>query len=66
MIIISHSISQIIDADTIFVMEDGAIVEQGVHEHVYSLDGTYKEIFDSMARSLNMDKISKTIFTSPL
>lgn len=60
-IIISHSISQIIDANCIYVMKDGHIVESGTHDHIYHLNGTYKEIFDAMARSLNIDKISKTL-----
>lgn len=60
-IIISHSISQIIDSDRIYVMRKGEIVEWGTHEEIYHMNGTYKEIFDAMARSLNIDKISKTI-----
>lgn len=59
-IIISHSISQIIDADYIYVMKEGHIVEHGNHEEIYAQKGTYKEIFDAMARSLNIDKIAKT------
>ncbi|MDL2224271.1 ABC transporter ATP-binding protein/permease [Bacteroidales bacterium OttesenSCG-928-M06] len=60
-ITISHSISQIIDSDRIYVMKDGYIVESGTHDEIYQLNGTYKEIFDAMARSLNIDKISKTV-----
>jgi len=59
-IIISHSISQIIDADYIYVMKEGHIVEHGNHDEIYAQKGTYKEIFDAMARSLNIDKIAKT------
>ena len=57
-VVISHSISQIIDADCIYVMENGHIVESGSHEEVYALGGTYKNIFDAMARSLNIDRIA--------
>jgi len=60
-IIISHSISQIIDSNCIYVMEQGRIVECGTHEEIYQQGGTYKRIFDAMARSLNIDKISKTL-----
>ncbi|MES2849867.1 MAG: ABC transporter ATP-binding protein [Bacteroidota bacterium] len=60
-IIISHSISQIIDADKIIVMEKGRVVEQGDHETVYDKGGTYKQIFDAMAHSLNIEKIAKTL-----
>lgn len=59
-IIISHSISQIIDSDYTYVMKQGEVVEHGVHEDVYRQNGTYKEIFDAMAKSLNIDKIAKT------
>jgi ABC-type multidrug transport system fused ATPase/permease subunit len=60
-IIISHSISQIIDADKIIVMEKGRVVEQGDHETVYERGGVYKQIFDAMAHSLNIEKIAKTM-----
>ncbi len=60
-VIISHSISQIIDSDRIYVMREGEVVESGTHEEIYHLNGVYKEIFDAMARSLNIDKISKTL-----
>jgi ABC-type multidrug transport system fused ATPase/permease subunit len=60
-VVISHSISQIIDADVIFVLEEGRVVEHGTHEELYESDGTYREIFDASARSLNLDKISKTL-----
>ncbi|MBY0067259.1 ABC transporter ATP-binding protein [Empedobacter falsenii] len=59
-IIISHSISQIIDADYTYVMKQGEVVENGIHEDVYKMNGTYKEIFDAMAKSLNIEKIAKT------
>lgn len=56
-IIISHSISQIIDVDYMYVMQEGHIVESGTHETIYAEKGIYAEIFDTMARSLNLDKI---------
>jgi ABC-type multidrug transport system fused ATPase/permease subunit len=60
-IMISHSISQFIDSEMIYVMKNGRVVEYGTHEDVYHQDGTYKEIFDAAARSLNVEKISGTI-----
>lgn len=59
-IIVSHSISQIIDADRIYSMEKGAVKEAGTHQEIYELNGVYTDIFDAMARSLNIEKISKT------
>jgi len=59
-IIISHSLSQIIDADYTYVMQDGEIVEHGEHHQLYQQQGVYKDIFDAMAKSLNIEKIAKT------
>ena len=41
-------------------MKDGAIAEHGEHDELYHQDGVYKEIFDAMAKSLNIEKIAKT------
>ncbi len=60
-VVISHSISQIIDSDVIFVLKQGRVVESGTHEELYDKDGTYFEIFNASARSLNLDRISKTL-----
>lgn len=60
-IIISHSISQIIDAENVVVLEKGRVVEQGTHEELYDNHSAYFEIFNAMANSLNIDKITKTM-----
>ncbi|RYD98602.1 MAG: ABC transporter ATP-binding protein, partial [Sphingobacteriales bacterium] len=58
-VIISHSLSQIIDADKIYVMQNGTVVQSGTHESLYQEDGVYKKIFDAAARSLNLDRLLK-------
>ncbi len=60
-IIISHSISQIIDADKIIVMDTGRVVEEGLHDDLYERQGTYHDIFSAMAHSLNIEKIAKSM-----
>jgi ABC-type multidrug transport system fused ATPase/permease subunit len=60
-IMISHSISQFVDAEMIYVLKEGQVVEHGTHEEVYGQDGTYTEIFDSAVRSLNVEKISSSL-----
>lgn len=57
-IIISHNIGQIIDADQIYVLEHGRVVQSGQPEEVYQQGGLYKDIIDASARSMNVDKIS--------
>lgn len=59
-VIISHSISQIIDADMIYAMKEGQIVEHGKHEDLYRQNGVYHDIFDASARSLNIVKLAQT------
>jgi len=59
-IIISHSISQIIDASNIVLLEKGKCAEVGTHESLYELKGAYFQIFTAMANSLNIEKITQT------
>jgi len=60
-VIISHSLSQIVDADLIHVLKEGDLVETGSHEELYSYKGEYRKIFDASARSLNLDKMIDSI-----
>jgi ABC-type multidrug transport system fused ATPase/permease subunit len=60
-IIISHNIGQIIDADYIYVLQQGRVVQGGTPTDVYRQGGLYKDIFDASARSMNVDKIAQTI-----
>ena len=63
-IIISHNIGQIIDADRIYVLQQGRVVQSGSPQEVYRQGGLYKDIFDASARSMNVDKIANTISES--
>ena len=60
-VIISHNIGQIIDADQIYVLQAGRVVAHGIPAEVYQQGGIYKDIIDASARSMNVDKIVKTI-----
>ena len=60
-IIISHNIGQIIDAEQIYVLQQGRVVQHGSPSDVYQQGGVYKDIFDASARSMNVDKIANTI-----
>ena len=60
-IIISHSISQIIDSDLVYALRDGRVEESGDPDSLYHKGGIYKDIVDASARSLNVDKLAKTI-----
>ncbi|MFA5245674.1 MAG: ABC transporter ATP-binding protein [Pedobacter sp.] len=45
-ILIAHRVSTIKNADKILVMEDGEIIEQGSHEELIALRGSYFELFE--------------------
>ena len=60
-IIISHSISQIIDSDHVYALRDGRVEQSGDPDTLYQRGGVYKDILDASARSLNIDKLAHTL-----
>jgi len=65
-VIISHNISQFVDADLIYVIQEGEIVETGNHSDLYKMNGLYKDIIDSNARSFNFEKLAGTILNNSI
>ncbi|RUL49892.1 ABC transporter ATP-binding protein [Lysinibacillus antri] len=43
-IMIAHRLSTIVNADTIFVLKNGEIIESGSHQSLLNLNGYYKEL----------------------
>ena len=64
-IIISHNIGQIVDADYLYLLEQGRVAESGTPAEVYRRGGRYKEIFDASARSMNANKIVDVVEQRP-
>ncbi|MCH5328898.1 MAG: ABC transporter ATP-binding protein [Coprobacter sp.] len=60
-VIISHNISQIIDSEVVYALQQGHVEECGDPDEVYKKGGVYKDIIDASARSLNIKKIAQTI-----
>ena len=48
-IFISHRLSTTVNADRIYVMENGRIIESGSHQELMELDGTYAYMFNLQA-----------------
>ncbi|MDB9874331.1 ABC transporter ATP-binding protein/permease [Flavobacteriaceae bacterium] len=49
-IIVSHRISSAKNADTIIVLNDGIIAQQGTHDSLISVEGYYKELYQKQLR----------------
>ena len=60
-VMISHSLAQIVDADFAYVLQQSRVVESGTHQSLYAQNGVYRKIFDASARSLNVEKIARTL-----
>ena len=60
-IIISHSISQIIDSEMVYALKEGHLEQSGNPDELYRKGGVYKDIVDASARSLNIEKLAQTI-----
>lgn len=50
LIIISHRFSTVRNADTIYVVDDGQIIESGSHESLLRLNGQYAKAFEAQAQ----------------
>ena len=44
-LIVSHRISSVMDANSIVVIDQGVVIEQGTHAELINNDGFYKELF---------------------
>jgi ABC-type transport system involved in Fe-S cluster assembly fused permease/ATPase subunit len=53
---ISHRLSSVADADNIFVMEKGRVIEEGSHAVLLAKKGEYEKMFTMQARSYLADE----------
>ena len=52
LIMIAHRLSTVMNADKIFVMDDGKCVEAGKHDELMQSGGLYKRMFDEYSKSI--------------
>jgi ATP-binding cassette subfamily B protein len=45
-LIVSHRISTVRDADSICVLENGQIIEQGTHDELLKMGGEYADLYE--------------------
>ena len=56
-IIISHRVSSVKEADRIFYLDEGRIVEEGNHNELMELNGHYAELYRSQLLEMEIDKL---------
>lgn len=57
-LIVSHRVSSVKDADHIVVLEEGAMVEQGSHDELISKDGYYANLYRRQTIEAELEEIA--------
>ncbi|MBO5166898.1 MAG: ABC transporter ATP-binding protein [Lachnospiraceae bacterium] len=55
-IFISHRLSSVKDADMVFMLENGKVIEQGSHKELMEMSGKYCEMFTKQAQNYLADE----------
>ena len=50
-VVIAHRLSTIVDADQILVLDEGRIVERGVHDDLLAAEGLYADLYRNLLRT---------------
>ncbi len=52
-LLISHRLSNVVYSDKIYMLDKGQIIEEGTHQQLMELDGSYRHLFDSQKKLEN-------------
>ena len=55
MFFISHRLSSVKDADVVFMLEEGTLIERGTHEELMQLGGKYAAMYQMQAKNYQPD-----------
>ncbi len=56
--VIAHRLSTVRDADQVYVLEDGRIVEQGTHEGLLAQGGAYTDLYARQFREVDPEQVN--------
>jgi ATP-binding cassette subfamily B protein len=56
-IFISHRLSSAVDADRIYLMEHGRVIEEGTHASLMEQGGKYAEMFRMQAENYSLEEV---------
>ena len=56
-LVISHRISSVKDADYIYVLEEGRLVEEGTHQELRRKKGLYENLYQMQLLEAELDKL---------
>jgi ABC-type multidrug transport system fused ATPase/permease subunit len=57
-LIVSHRVSSVKDADDIVVLDDGRMVESGTHDELIERDGYYADLYRQQALEAEIEEIA--------
>ena len=52
-IMIAHRLSTVVNADCIYVLSEGTVIESGTHSQLMDKNGQYKKMYDEYTRSID-------------
>ena len=53
LLIVSHRVSCVKNADSIIVLENGKIIQEGTHDELMKIEGYYKELYNKQNKEIN-------------